>query len=282
MKVEEYAVSRIHADEDFNCRGYISPADVYDLAKDIEQNTLQQPITIQPYDEAKRKATGFDFRIIQGHRRFTAMSVVLKWDKVPAIIVEGLSETEALIRNLGENLQREKLNIVQEARALKRLKDAGLTQAEIATRLRMQRPWVQTRLYVLDFPEDIQDEISKGVLTQAQIHEVHQLPGDQWYPAVRQIKAAKERLGGKKVKPNLKALKTPKAEDMLKAKARKQEEIVLMMEHLYDNSEPGLHTRVLSWAAGEINTMDLLRDFKAFCDREGYNYHIPTDGIAGL
>jgi ParB/RepB/Spo0J family partition protein len=270
---------KIHADEVFNCRGYISPSDCLDLARDIEQNTLQQPITVQPYDEEHRKSTGFDYRIIQGHRRFTAVSKVLLREKIPCIIVEGLTETQALLRNLGENLQRRQLNILQEAKALERLKLAGLTQSDVATQLRMQRPWVQTRFYVLEFPPDIQDEISKGTLTQSQIHEVHALPKDQWFTAVRQIKETKQR-GGKKF--SVKTLDTPKAENLVKAKPRKQEEIQILLDHMLDNSQSDLHTRVLAWATGNITTMDVLEDFKAYCDREAFNYRIPTQGIPGL
>jgi len=282
MKIESIAVKRIHADEKFNCRGYIPPSDVIDLAKDIEQNTLQQPITVQPYDEIKRKATGFDFRIIQGHRRFTAVTLVLKRDFIPCIIREGLSEQQALIANLGENLQRKALNIIQEARAVERLKYSGLTVVEIAKALRVERSWLQTRFYVLDFPSDIQDEIANGMLTQPQIHEIHAMPREQWYEAVRTIKEAKIRAGTKRLKVSLQKLKPAKTENLLKAKPRKPDEVDVMLDHLMDTGMPGLHTRALAWVTGRCTTLEFLQEYRDWCKSEGVPYHIPTEGIAGL
>lgn len=282
VQVYSILVTRIHADEKFNCRGYIPASDVVDLAKDIEQNTLQQPITIQPYSDEKRKATGKDFRIIQGHRRFTAMTLVLHRETIPCIVREGLSEQQALIANLGENLQRKALNIIQEARAVERLKYSGLSQLDIAKSLRVERSWLQTRFYVLDFPSDIQDEIAAGMLTQPQIHEIHALPQDQWYEAVRTIKEAKIRAGTKRLKVSLQKMKPAKPENFLKAKPRKPDEVDIMLDHLMDTGVPGLHTRVLAWVTGRCTTLDFLKDYRDFCKTEGIPYHIPSEGIAGL
>lgn len=278
MQVHNLLASDIFADEVFNCRGYIPPSDCIDLAREIQAHGLLQPITVQPYSQRPGKL----WRIVQGHRRFTAMSLVLKWERIPAIIKEGLTETEALILNLGENLQRKALNILQESRAIERMKNAGMAQKDVAEHLRMPRPWVQVRFYVLDFPPDIQDEIANGTLTQTQIHEIHTLPRDQWYVAVKAIKEAKIRAGGKKVVTSIKKHGKPKMSNLVKAKPRKPDELSVLLDHMMDTGVPGLHTRILAWAVGEITTLDLLRDYQKFLESEAIPYHLPHQGIPGL
>lgn len=281
IRVVDVHMDRIFSDEQFNCRGFIPPSDVVDLARDIEQNGLQNPILIQPW----KGKPGKDWRIISGHRRHAAYLFNRSMGKgseyIPSIVKEGLSETQALILNLGENTNRKQLNIVQEAKALERLRNAGLNQSEIAVAIKVPRPWVQIRTYVLDFPPDIQEEIANGTIVQAQIHQLHSLPPDEWYEAVRQIKDAKARAAGKRMK--IKVKKKAKAEDYLKAEPRDAEQINVMLDHVMEHGEVGLHTRALAWAAGNITTMDFLRDFKQYVEIElGGHYHIPPHGIEGV
>ena len=283
-EVFDIEAKRIHADEGFNCRGYIPPSSVIDLGKSIKENGLQQPITIQPYDEAKRQETGFDFRIIQGHRRFTAMTLVLKWDMIPCMITKGLNELDALKQNFIENIQREPLTILQEARALERMQKAGMSQLDMARDLRQERPWVQTRLYILDFPEGIQKLIDEGVIVQAQIHEIHALPPTKWYEAAQFIQDERIKHAGKRIKIRTDKFKAPKPENMLKAKPRKNEEISILLEWLMDNGDPGIHTRMLAWATGEVNTLELLKELKPYIEdlNPDRSFNIPTNGIPGL
>lgn len=282
LDVEDIPIADVHYDEEFNCRGYIPPSSVMDLANDIKTNGLQQPITVQLYSDEMQLKTKKKCRVVAGHRRFTAISQVLKWTFIPAIVKTGLSEVQALILNLGENLQRTPLNILQEARALKRLKDAGLNQLDVAKALRMERPWVQTRYYVLDFPEDIQGEIGDGMLTQAQIHELHALEPELWYEAVRKIKDAKILAGTKRLKVSLKEFKKPDPSSLIKAKPRKSDEIEIMLDHVMESLGESLASRMLAWATGNCTTMDALLALKEECDILNAPYHIPKEGIPGL
>lgn len=276
MEIEYLLMSEILSDEKFNCRGYIPPSDVVDLARDIADNGLQNPILVQPWTATKGKK----FRIVSGHRRHAAYTIN-KSETIPCIVKRGLTEAQALILNLGENTNRKQLNILQEAKALARLKNSGLGQSDIASALKVPRPWVQTRFYVLDFPEDIQTEIADGYIVQAQIHQIHALPQEEWYEAVRAIKDAKIRAGTKRLK--VKVPKKAKAADMLKAEPRDTHSITAMLDHITDCGEPGLHTRALAWAAGNITTLDFLKDFQKYVkDELNEDYKIPSDGIDGL
>lgn len=274
LDLRSVLISSILSDETFNCRGHISESSIVALAEDLKENGLQNPILVQPWDK-----DGYDWRIVSGHRRHAAAKR-LGWQYIDAIIKEGLSEIDAVILNLGENTQREQLNIMQEARALKHLKDLGLNQSEVARRLKVTRPWVQVRYYVLDMPADIQQEIADGWLNQAQIHQINGMAEADMYATVRAIKTAKINAGTKRlrIKPPPKA----KKENLEKAEFRDTDTINLMLDHMIDAAMPGFHTRCLAWAAGNITTVALLEDFKKLCDEQGINYTIPAEGIPGL
>lgn len=281
IKVVEVRLDELFHDEAFNCRGFIPPSDVIPLADEIRELGLLQPITIQPWTGVKGKK----YRIVCGHRREAAFRYNRERhdgpDTIPAIVRENLTEKAALILNLGENLNRKQLNFMQEARALQRLKDAGLSQTDTAVALKQPRPWVQVRFYALDLPADIQDEIVAGYVSQAQIHQLNSMTREEQYEAVRHIKDAKIKAGTKRLKVNVP--KKPKREDLLKAEERDADQIGVMLELMMDKGEVGLHTRALAWACGNISTHDLLEDFRQYLEVElDVKWKIPEEGIAGL
>ena len=273
--VQEIKLTRIYNDSKFNCRGAILPMDVVDLAKDIEANGLQFPIAVQPaVDVDGDLPDGSDFRIVAGHRRYTAFKV-LKRITIPAMIKTGYSELKARLVNLSENLKRVDLNILQEARAVKRLRDFGMIQETIASTLGMSRGWVQVRFKLLDLPKDIQEVAAAGVLNQYQIRQISDLkePARQ-YEAVRRIKDA--RLSGEK---SIDVGKKPQ-EDPFKKKRQSKGSVQDMIDHMVKTIGYGLHTRVLAWANGEINSAELFFDIRSFAKENNLEYTIPIKGVA--
>lgn len=276
-QVELIPVSKIYSDDDFNCRGVINPFDVKDLAQDIQENDLQFPIAVQPAEDVKEGIPpGFEYRIIAGHRRFMAISKVLKRDTVPAMIKRGLTEVQARIHNLSENLQREALNILQEAKAIKRLKDFGLVQEATAQAIGRTRSWVQIRYNLLELPEVIQQEAAAGLLNQSQIKQIYGLKSnEERFEAVRRIKTAL--LNGER---GISVAKPPKA-DPYKKKRRQKNEVEEMIRHIAKDSPVGfgLATRALAWANGTINTAELYLDIKRESEKLGGNYRIPVQEL---
>ena len=275
----EYQVSninldRIWSDDDFNCRGTILPMDVIDLIKDIEKNSLQFPIAVQPITEVdQEKIPGnYDFRIIAGHRRFKAFKV-LKRNTIPAMIKTGLSEVQARLLNLGENLKRQDLNILQEAKAIKKLRDLGLNRRQVGEELGKSTTWVQVRFNLLDLPEPIQEEAAAGLLNQQQIKELYSIPKkEDQFEAVKKIKNA--RLRGEK---GMSVGKKPE-EDPFKKKRQAKNVVQDMIIHMGNTIGYGLHTRSLAWANGEISSAELFFDIKQYAEDNGINYHIPIQG----
>lgn len=259
-------VKEIWADPDFNCRGHIAPIDVVDLAKDIEAHGLQQPISVKPLDNGEK----YKYKVITGHRRHKAFEV-MKRETIPCIINATISESDALILNLGENLHRKDLNIMQEAKALERLKLSGFSVLDVSRQLSKSTTWVNVRYMLLELPDVIREAAAAGYITQVQIKDLHELNDiKQQIEMAKKIKAAKAR--GEKSPKILK-----KKRNMFKAKAREPEDIFFMQDHIQNAIGNNFGTRCLAWAAGEISDLELYKDIKAIALKADINYTIPYD-----
>ena len=127
-----------------------------ELADSIRQYGLIQPIMVQ-------KREGY-YEIIAGERRWRAcMKAGLK--EVPVIIRE-YDDQKIMELSLIENLQREDLNPMEEARAYKRLmEEFGLTQEEIAGRVSISRPVIANALRLLKLDERVQAMVEQGEIS---------------------------------------------------------------------------------------------------------------------
>lgn len=270
MKVFDMNIKEIFCDSEFNCRGKIMPIDVLDLVRSIESTGLKQPIVIQPYT----KVPGKKYRIVAGHRRYTAF-IVLERDTIPAVIEENLSELDARKLNLEENLKRKDLNLLQIAKAIQPFLHAGWTQQEVAQQLGQPAHWVQVCVSLLKLPDDIQQEAAAGYLTQEHIKQLATLnktsKKDAMYEAVRKIKNAKL-LGERKKITVVKKVTKPYSKAV-----RTRQEMFDLMAKIQDTVGNSFVTRVLAWCTGEITEFDLHRDFKEFCNSQGVKYDLPTD-----
>jgi len=117
-----------------------------------------QPLVVRP-----GKGPTANWVIIAGHRRFLAAKR-LKLDTVPAIIRSAREEADALTLALIENLQREDLTPLEEARSYQEL---GLSHSQIAHRVHKGTPTIGNALRLLNLPADVQDLIEDGTLTPA-------------------------------------------------------------------------------------------------------------------
>jgi ParB family chromosome partitioning protein len=127
-----------------------------ELAESIRRRGLLQPVVVRRADEG--------YELVAGERRFVA-SKMAGLDSVPALIKE-VSNREMLEIALVENIQREDLNPIDEARAYKRLREEfGLTQEEIAERVGKDRATVANRTRLLQLPPEIQEYVSRGTIS---------------------------------------------------------------------------------------------------------------------
>jgi len=255
-KLIDIPLHEILADEDFNSRGALVASDVMDLLESIPQLGLLQPVVVQPMEHDK-----FKYKLLAGFRRFFAHTILLTQDKklgkeslyetIGAKIVTGLSEIDARILNLSENLARTELDIIQEARAVKKLLEAGMSRGEIQHRLQKKLGWVQVRCCLLELPSDIQADIKMNLIGGQRnilnLYSVYKEHGEKaTYEMVKTFKNAKE---SGKTAIVINKLRNGK-------RTRKNGEILVKMEEIRNQLGNGIITRALAWTAGEISDLE--------------------------
>lgn len=165
----EIPIEVIYFDRAFNSRGVFTPQSCVELADSMRAKGLKIPIIVQPHDDARGVPKGFEYRIIAGHRRYTAAKLLLQWTTIPATVVTGLSEIDARITNLIENLARKNLTLYQEAVALRHTFPDPISYEKMALEVSRSSSWCRMRWRLLDSPVEIQDLAKKGVLSAADL-----------------------------------------------------------------------------------------------------------------
>ena len=141
-----------------------------ELSQSIQDYGVLQPILVRRTEEGM-------FSIIAGERRFRA-SQLAGQTSIPAII-RNLEEEEAALIALVENVQRENLNYIEEARAYKKLMDEfHLTQSEIAIKVGKQQSTISNKIRILSLPEDIQEVLTANKLTERHARALLRIPGE--------------------------------------------------------------------------------------------------------
>ncbi len=127
-----------------------------ELAESIKEHGIIQPIIV--------RKSGERYIIIAGERRFRAARSA-GMEKVPVIIRDDV-DIRSLELSLIENIQRENLNPIEEARAIERIiSEYGYTQSEAAERLSKSRSALANSLRLLTLSEKIQEDLYRGKLT---------------------------------------------------------------------------------------------------------------------
>ena len=154
--IEKIPVEQIDANP-YQTRGSIDEAALAELAASIAANGVLQPIRV-------RRAESGRYQLVAGERRWLASQRAGKpW--VPAI-VRALSNEQAMEMTIVENLQREDLNPMEQARAFHRLSsEFSLTQEQMAQRTGKDRTSIANYLRLLRLPEEVQADVDRGLLT---------------------------------------------------------------------------------------------------------------------
>ena len=131
---------------------------LHELAQSIKENGVIQPIIV-------RQSPVIGYEILAGERRYRA-SLLAGLTSIPAVVKQ-LSDQEMIVQSIIENLQRENLNPIEEARAYESLIDKGFTHTEIADKMGKSRPYISNSIRLLSLPEQILSEVENGKLSQA-------------------------------------------------------------------------------------------------------------------
>ena len=151
-------------------RKEFSEEKIQELAQSIKKNGLIQPIIV-------RKSPVLGYEILAGERRYRA-SIAAGLSEIP-VIIKQLSDQDMMLHSIIENLQRENLNPIEEAKAYQSLIDKGFTHTEIAEKMGKSRPYITNLVRLLGLPKHILTEVESGKLSQAHARLLIQLSSDR-------------------------------------------------------------------------------------------------------
>ncbi|MGC2694867.1 MAG: ParB/RepB/Spo0J family partition protein [Candidatus Angelobacter sp.] len=138
----------------YQTRRQINEAALVELAESIRASGVVQPIVLRPAADGR-------FQIVAGERRWLASRRAGK-TTIPAVVRQ-ISNEQAMEITIIENLQREDLNPIEQARAFERLsREFNLTQEQIATRTGKDRASIANFIRMLKLPDGLQDALESG------------------------------------------------------------------------------------------------------------------------
>jgi ParB/RepB/Spo0J family partition protein len=155
------------------------------LAESLKQEGQLQPIMVRPASPASEPGAGLrtrdsgpSYEIILGERRWRAARL-LGWPSIEAKVITTVSEAEAAAKGMVENVQRERLNPIEEAEGfsdLNRLDPIYWTQDKIAEVSGKDRTYVTRSIGLLGLPEAVKDYVRRRTLSRSHAIELLALP----------------------------------------------------------------------------------------------------------
>ncbi len=151
-------------------RTHFDPEALSALAASIEASGVVQPLLVRPLHDGS-------YELVAGERRWRAAQQA-GLDKIP-VVARDQAEPERLQAALIENMVREDLNPVEEAKACAALvDDLGLTKEELARRVGRSRPAVSNLIRLLELPDEALEMLESGELSEAHGRTILGVPGN--------------------------------------------------------------------------------------------------------
>lgn len=141
----------------YQTRSRIKEESLNELADSIRSSGVVQPVVLRPAPNGR-------FQLVAGERRWLACKRAGK-ATIPAVLRQ-VSNEQSMEITIIENLQREDLNPMEQARAFERLsREFGLTQEQIAARTGKDRATIANFIRLLKLPEALQEALESGLLS---------------------------------------------------------------------------------------------------------------------
>ncbi len=151
-------------------RQVFSQADLNELADSISRYGILQPISV--------RRTGNTYEIIAGERRLRAAKLA-GLEEVPCLLMN-MDECQSAVAALVENLQRQELDYIEEARGLARLMQLGnLSQEQAAVRVGKSQSAIANKLRILRHSIPVLDALRRGGLTERHARALLRLPREE-------------------------------------------------------------------------------------------------------
>lgn len=156
-------------DNPYQTRSQLDEHALHELLDSIRALGVLEPILVRPVGNGR-------YQVIAGTRRVNASRLADKTE-IPAVVRE-VSNEQAMLMTVVENLLREDLSILDQARAYLRLsQEFGLTQDDIAERTGKDRSTVANYLRLLKLPEEVQQYVNKGYISFGHAKVLMTMPG---------------------------------------------------------------------------------------------------------
>jgi len=131
---------------------------IQELAASIRATGVLQPVLV------RRNPGGGGYQLVVGERRLRA-TIIAGIKRIPAI-VKDVADREMMELSLVENIQRENLNPIEEAKAYQTLvKELGLTHDQVSERVGKQRVSITNSMRLLGLPDEVQEMVSRETLS---------------------------------------------------------------------------------------------------------------------
>ena len=213
----------------FQPRRQIDKEALDDLANSIAKQGVLQPIVA-------RKLPSGDYEIIAGERRWRAAQQA-QLDRVPVVVRE-LSDEDAMVIGLIENLQREDLNPIEEARGMQRLiEEFTMTHQQVADSVSRSRAAVSNLLRLLSLQSDVSSLLEQGQLDMGHARALLSLDEAMQQKAAQQI--IKSGMSVRQAESLVRRLQEENANPVTKVKEKDPD-----IRHLEDSLSEKLGTHV--------------------------------------
>jgi ParB family chromosome partitioning protein len=214
----------------FQPRNFFDDKKIDELAQSIKKNGIIQPIAVRPINEN-------EYEIIAGERRWLAAQKA-GLHEVPIIILN-LNDTQSLEVAIIENIQREDLNSIEEAKGYDRLiREFNYDHDKLSEFMGKSRSHVSNTLRLLTLPKEIIDFVNEGKLTAGQVR-----PLVGRYNAIELAHSIiKEKLSARSIE-NL--VKRQKEKEDEKLKPQKKTDVNLLLAQRKIEESTGLNTKII-------------------------------------
>ena len=149
-----------------------------ELTESIKENGLIQPITVRKAEDG--------YEIIAGERRYRACTKA-GFETIPCYIMSPTEEQAARMA-LVENVQRENLSAIEEAKSyVQIMRQSGMTQDQVAKSIGKSQSAVANKIRLLNLPDEVQQGVIDGKITERHARALLSAPAGQIRPAYRHI-----------------------------------------------------------------------------------------------
>ena len=215
----------------FQPRNYFDESKIDELAQSIKKNGLIQPIAVRPGKKG-------EYEIIAGERRWLAAQKA-GLHQVPVVVLN-LNDIQSLELAIIENIQREDLNSIEEAKGYNRLmEEFNYDQKKLSDFMGKSRSHISNTLRLLTLPDEVIKLVDNGQLTAGQVR-----PLIGRFNSIELAHAIiKEKLSSRSIE-NLVKREKEKEDDNLKPKKQTDPNILLAQRRIEENT--GLRTKIIT------------------------------------